>query len=66
MHNSSNIMMKSKSNEQLIFTSLILGDTTQTAGRNTRSEAGHLCETILDITQILCSKETIYMLDGEF
>jgi len=59
-------MIKSKSSEQLIFTSLILGDTTQTADRNMCSEAGHLRETILDITQILCSKETIYMLDGEF
>jgi len=59
-------MIKSKSNEQSIFMSLMLGDTTQTANRNTCSEAGHLCETILDITQILCSKETLYMLDGEF
>jgi hypothetical protein len=45
---------------------VILGETTQTADRNTCSEAGHLLEPILDITQILCSNETIYMLDGEF
>jgi hypothetical protein len=50
----------------LIFTSLILGDTTQTADRDTCSEAEQLFEIILDITQILCSKETIYVLDGEF
>jgi hypothetical protein len=66
MHKSANIMMKSKYSEQLIFTSLILSDTTQTADRNTCCEEGHLFETILDITQILCSKETICKLDGEF
>jgi hypothetical protein len=42
--------MKSKEREQLIFTTLILGDTTQTADINTCPEAGDLFETILDIT----------------
>ena len=58
--------MKSKQREQLIFTALILGDTAQTADSNTCSEAGDLFETILDITKILCNKETIYRLAGEY